>query len=139
MAAIVFKDKGWRSLIRTIDKNVSNPKPLLRVAFGVRGFRDIIQHFQSEKGPKAKWKKSKRAKREGGRTLQDTGNLRQNFTPTNIDDSGKDKIIFFNPTPYASQHDLGDPGRNLPKREFMYLTDRAQEDMLNIILDRLVT
>ncbi len=133
---VTFDAKEWVDMIQTIDKNVTDPKPMLRAAFGTRGFKDVIEHFQNEEGRAGAWKPSQRAIREGGKTLQDTGNLRQNFNVSNIRDKGKDAIVFFNPTPYASQHDLGTD--KLPQREFMYLSDDAQEDMLKIILDLVV-
>jgi len=133
---VTFDAKEWEDMIRTIDKNVTDPKPMLRAAFGTRGFKDVIDHFQNEEGRTGSWKPSQRAIREGGKTLQDTGNLRQNFNVSNIRDKGKDAIVFFNPTPYAAQHDLGTD--KLPQREFMFLTDDAQEDMLKIILDLVV-
>jgi len=131
-----FESKEWDAMIKKINDSVKDPKPLLRAAFATRGFRDIIQHFEQEKGPDGQWKRSKRAEREGGKTLQDTGNLRNGFLPGNISNKGKDAIVFFNPVPYSGQHDEGTDG--MPQREFMYLTDDAQEDMLNIILDQIV-
>lgn len=131
-----FDDKHWKGFIRTLDKNVKNPFPILKAAFATRGFRDVISHFNAEKGEKGKWKKSQRAKREGGKTLQDTGNLRGGFLPRNIAKHGKNSIVFFNPVPYARKHDEGLDG--LPQRDFMYLTDRAQEDMTKIILDLVI-
>lgn len=138
---VSFDDKEWRDMLETINKNVKDPKPVLRAAFGTRGFKDIIDHFQAERGPDgmwAEWAESTKAKRGNGKKLQDTGNLRQNFLPGNIRDSGRDSIVFFNSTPYAATHDLGNSSRNIPQREFMYLSDKAQEDMLKIILDLVV-
>lgn len=133
---VSFDAKEWESLIKTINDNVTNPKPMLRAAFGTRGFKDVIQHFEQERSPTGQWKPSQRALREGGKTLQDTGNLRNNFSPSNIRNSGRDSIVFFNPTPYAAQHDEGTG--NSPQREFMWLSGEAQEDMLKIMLDFLV-
>ena len=138
---VTFDDREWQKMLNTINKNVTNPKPFLKAAFGTRGFKDIIDHFQNERGPDgawAEWAESTKAKRGNGKKLQDTGNLRQNFLPGNIRDQGKNSIVFFNSTPYASTHDLGNPNRNIPQREFMYLSNKAQEDMLKIILDLVV-
>lgn len=133
---VSFNTSEWDALFRSIDKTAKDPKPALRVAFGTRGFRDIISHFDSEASPTSPWRPSQRVLRYGGKTLQDTGNLRQNFIPTNLRDRGRDAIVFFNPTPYADQHDSGT--KTIPQREFMWLSGEAQEDMLNIILDLIV-
>lgn len=139
MAVVVrFDNKEWERFTKKLDINIRNPQPFLKAAFSTIGFRDIIQHFQQEKGQKKSWKKSERAKREGGRTLQDTGNLRGNFSPTNLENQGRDAIIFFNPTPYAAIHDEGSKKGNIPKRDFMYLSDKAEKRMLKSIMDRLV-
>lgn len=133
---VSFDDKEWQEMIREIEKNVKDPKPVLRAAFGTRGFRDIIQHFENEESPEGNWIPSKRAMREHGKTLQDTGRLRGGFSPGNIKDKGRDAIVFFNPVPYSAQHDEGT--ETIPQREFMWLSDEAQEDMLKIILDLVV-
>lgn len=136
MADVSFEAKEWEDFIKKINASVKDPRPLLKTAFSTRGFRDVIQHFEQERGPDSTWKKSKRAERDGGKTLQDTGNLRNGFLPSNVENKDKNSIVFFNNVPYAAQHDLGE--NNMPQREFMYLTDDAQEDMLNIILDLIV-
>jgi phage gpG-like protein len=135
---VVLDDREWQQFFRSVGGKLADPRPILRVAFATRGFSDIIRHFEKESGPDGVWVKSKRAERDGGKTLQDTGNLRRNFLPTNLEDVGKQAIRFFNPTPYAAAHDDPRPGSRNPQREFMWLSDRAQEDMINIILDQLV-
>lgn len=148
MAGQVHLDtEEWEDFFKTVSDGAKNPKPYLRTAFATRGFSDVISHFDAAKGPSGAWaplKKETIARRTKGRgsgsarPLQDTGNLRRNFLPTNVDDHGQSSIVFFNPTPYAAPHDEGAPSRKLPQREFMWLSDSAQEDMLNIVMDLVV-
>ena len=133
---VSFDDEEWKEMIRTINENVKDPRPMLRAAVSTRGFKDIIKHFNEERGPDSAWKPSQRALKENGKTLQDTGNLRDGFLPGNIRDEGRDAVVFFNPVPYAAQHDEGTNG--MPQREFMWLSDDAQDDMIKIILDLVV-
>ena len=65
------------------------------------------------------------------------GNLRQNFSPTNIENKDKKSIVFFNPTPYGGIHDRGNPQKHIPQREFMWLSDNAMTVMAQIIVDRI--
>lgn len=148
MAGQVHLDTSeWEEFFKVVSDGAKNPKPYLRAAFATRGFSDVIQHFDDAKGPKGSWvplKEATIARRRKGRgagsarPLQDTGNLRRNFLPTNIDDQGQNAIVFFNPTPYAAAHDEGSSKRHLPQREFMYLSDKATEDMLDIVMDLVV-
>lgn len=135
MSEVSFDTREWDSLFRSIDGTARDPKPVLKLAFNTRGFRDVISHFQQERSPDGVWKKSKRAELQGGQTLQDTGRLRGGFLPGNIQDHGKNGIVFFNRVPYAVYHD---EGWGQLKREFMWLSGEAQEDMTNIILDQIV-
>lgn len=134
--SVSFETKEWDNFIKQVDANVKDPKPLLKLAFNTAGFRDVIKHFQGEQSPEGTWKKSKRAIEQGGQTLQDTGRLRGGFQPGNIKNQGKNAIVFFNPVPYGGIHDEGT--KTIPQREFMWLSDSAQEEMLNIMLDQLV-
>ena len=58
--------------------------------------------------------------------LQLTGNLRQNFLPTNIRDEGELAVALFNPVKYAGRHDTGN---EMPKRQFMWLSSVAMKNM----------
>lgn len=137
----------WEDFFKVVSDGMKDPKPYLRAAFSTRGFSDVINHFDDAKGPRASWvplKPSTIARRRKGRgagsarPLQDTGNLRRNFLPGNVEDQGQNAIVFFNPTPYAAAHDEGSAKRHIPQREFMWLSDRATDDMLNIVMDLVV-
>ncbi len=101
-------------------------------------FQDIINHFEKESGPNGKWKAWSKTYAEhmesigkgGNKILQDSGRLRQSFTPGQwrMRPAG---IEWYNPAktksgfPYAAAHDEG--GGKLPQRRFMWLGDRALE------------
>ena len=148
MAGQVTLDTNeWDGFFKTVSDGMKDPKPYLRAAFATRGFSDVISHFDDARGPRGSWAPLKPAtiarRRKGrgtgsARPLQDTGNLRRNFLPTNIDDLGNNSIVFFNPTPYAAPHDEGSEKQHLPQREFMWLSDKATDDMINIVLDLVV-
>jgi len=104
-------------------------------------YRDVIGHFEQEKGPGnrtwKKWSNSytaylRKINRVGNQKLQFTGHLRQSFKPTSFRRM-KDGIVWFNNAktgkgfPYAAAHDEG--GTKLPQRRFMYLTKDALDDI----------
>jgi phage gpG-like protein len=80
--------------------------------------------------------------RKPGNILQATGRLRNSFKPSNVR-SSIEGIVWFNNAktksgfPYAQAHDDG--GETLPKRDFMWLSEKAFDDMLeniqNFMLD----
>ena len=144
---VIFDTAEWDSFFHKIAVTMKDPQPILTLAFTTRGFRDVISHFDDANGSKGAWaplKPSTIARRRKGKgsgsaqPLQDTGNLRRNFLPGNIEDKGQNAVVFFNPTPYAAVHDEGSPGRNIPQREFMWLSDDAMDDMTKIILEFVV-
>ena len=113
---------------------LKNPVKYLHTAFNVFGFRDVIDHFRRAEGPEGSW-----PKRKDNRThplLQNTGNLRNGFLPSNIRDIDVATIEFFNPVSYGGFHNWGT--KYIPKREFMWLTDETQEKMADYILDKMV-
>lgn len=101
-------------------------------------YKDIIDHFQEERGPKGAWEKWSDSYKDAmmakgkvnNKILQDTGRLRGGITPTNYKSIGAG-ILWFNPQktksgfPYAAAHDEGH-GR-LPRRQFMWLSNNAMK------------
>lgn len=68
--------------------------------------------------------------RKPGMKLQDTGRLRNSFKPTNVRRTNEGFLWFNNAKtksgfPYAFAHNEG--GGSLPKRDFMWLSNEAQE------------
>lgn len=81
--------------------------------------------------------------RKPGNILQDTGRLRQNFKPSKVRRVNQG-FLWFNDAqtksgfPYAAAHDVGGP--QLPKRDFMWLSEDAMEKIeaqtLQFILEK---
>jgi hypothetical protein len=77
----------------------------------------------------------------GNKILQDTGKLKQNFKPNHYRSSSKG-LYWYNDAvtksgfPYAYAHDEG--GDQLPKRDFMWLSDDALEEVGNQTLQFLL-
>lgn len=102
-------------------------------------YRDVIDHFTQESGPRGPWKAwsdayaehMKRIGKGGNKILQDTGRLRQAFTPSTFR-TVSEGVLWYNPVSYARRHDEGD-GR-APARPFMYLGAPAKEDISQITL-----
>lgn len=108
-------------------------------------FQDVINHFEKEQGSAGKWKAWSKVYAEhmesvgkgGNQILQDSGRLRQSFTPGQwrAHPSG---IEWYNPAktkdgfPYAFAHNEGGP--KLPKRDFMWLSGGAMEKIAEATL-----
>lgn len=145
---VAIQDKEAQAFLSSLAKKVARVKDSGREfvnLLSARVFRDVISHFEKESGPEGPWKEwspSYRAMMEeigkgGNKILQDTGNLRQSFVPTNWRKQS-DGILWFNPArtksgfPYARAHNEGGP--RLSKREFMWLDKSAVDDMGKITL-----
>lgn len=137
--------KFLKNAIDRVGKIKESARPFVTALSSVV-FQDIISHFEKEQGSKGPWQKwskmyaehMERIGKGGNRILQDTGHLRQSFQPTNWR-SSREGILWFNPAktksgfPYAYAHDTG--GKKLPQRDFMYLSDTAQERIEEVTLE----
>jgi len=143
---IVFNDKKARAFIKQISKNVKTITALEKAwvkTISPRVFRDVMDHFSKQSGENRRWKPwSKNYQKHmqkigkgGNKILQDSGRLRQSFKPTNVRKQRQGLVWFNNAKtktgfPYAAAHDLG--GSTLPQREFMWLSDKAFQDVSKI-------
>lgn len=149
-----FDDKEVRSFINELIGKTKTVKSFGREYIGLLSaivYADVINHFQQEQGsegPWAKWSQGyreqmKKKGRSGNKILQDTGRLRQNFSPSKNRKTSSG-ILWFNNAkskdgrPYAAEHDQGF-GR-IPKRDFMWLSDGALEKItyqtLQFLIDK---
>lgn len=160
---ITFDDSAWRGFINEVSAKAKKADRLLEAAFMTHGFKDIIDHFEKEEGPQGKWPKrspvtqdiyaaiqaglrkppagSPRAAYDpGNKVLQLTGLLRKSLlgNRSNIKSMGTNAIKIFSPVKYSGQHDEGDATKNLPQRQFMWLSERAKDRMAVTILDLLI-
>jgi phage gpG-like protein len=109
-------------------------------------FQDIMDHFEQEQGSGGRWapwsksyqKKMDEKGKGGNKILQDSGHLRQSFRPVQFRVSSE-AITWYNPAktksgfPYAAAHNTGGP--KLPKRDFMWLGDKAQKNIETATLE----
>jgi phage gpG-like protein len=109
-------------------------------------YKDVIRHFEQEKGPDgARWtrwmtsyrKQLQRQGKAGNQILQDNGDLRKNFRPTNTR-RRKKSIVWYNNAkteknfPYAYAHDNDEtPRTKLARRSFMWLSDNAMDQIVD--------
>ena len=151
----------WDTLIRQLSANVKKSQRFLKTAAGIYGFQDIIQHFRDESGPDGRWAPRSAVTQERyaminsgqikpprgvaagafnptNKLLQLTGTLRQSLLPTNkgIENHGSDSVRIFSNVVYSRRHNEG--GDGVPKREFMWLSDGAQEKMVNAIIQMIL-
>lgn len=148
-ASVTFDDKEVRTLLETIVKRTDQITDLDRRVVGILSavvYQDVIDHFETESDPNGKWtpwSESYRAfmqkiGKANNKILQDTGRLRQSFTPASVKKTGEGLLWFNNAKtndgfPYAAAHNDG--GGKLPQRQFMWLSDRALGKMSNQLLE----
>lgn len=143
----VFQDSRIQEFFKRINGRLENitgkNKKIFASIASVFVYKDYVDHFENEMGPKGKWKPWSKMYAEhmakigkgGNRILQDTGFLRGAFHPASYR-TQKDGILWFNPAktksgdPYAARHD--------ENRPFMWLSDRALDDIADASLDHLM-
>ena len=151
-AEAVFENKEITDFIVQLEeklKTIPSGEEKFRKLASVIVYRDVLDHFEKEAGPNGKWEHwsflytvqmEKRGK-GGNKILQDSGRLRNNFKPTNVR-GGKDGTVWFNDAttksgfPYAHAHNEGEG--NLPKREFMWFSEKALDKLAEQTLKFLV-
>jgi len=139
-----IKFNGMSNIVSRINKYIDKldkPTPMFK-KMAILGFKDVIDHFDKESGPRGKWKplnmatvKSRRQgkkKNRGPKILQDTGVLRNSMKPS----SGKirtqkDRVILYTDIVYAAAHNFGTD--KLPQREFMWISPRARKSIINVV------
>jgi len=118
-------------------------------AVSVFVFQDVQDHFRKEQGSDGKWaawssiysRHMQSIGKGGNQILQDSGRLRQSFTP-GMYRATSEGIEWYNPAktadgfPYAYAHDEGGP--KLPRRDFMWLSESAMNKISEATLEFLV-
>jgi phage gpG-like protein len=152
-ATLEFDSAAVRAFFERIHKNVKDIEQRDKVfvtSLSAIVYRDVISHFEEQRGSKGKWKKwsavyeerMRRIGRSNNKILQFDGSLRQAFRPTNWR-SRREGIEWFNPAktkkgfPYALAHDEGGP--KLPKRDFMWLSQSAFERIAEITASYMIS
>lgn len=150
---VIFKDERVRKFLARLTERVGQVskkrKEFVNVLSAVV-YRDIIQHFEQERGPSGKWTPWSKAYSEsmdrrgfgGNQILQFNGRLRNAFLPTNWR-LASEGIVWFNPAktgkgfPYALHHDEGKSSKKGARR-FMWLSDKAMDDLSGVMLDHIM-
>lgn len=150
---------AWNFLLNQIDRKAKGTEPLLRAAFGTFGFRDVIQHFTEEQGddgpwPKrsawtqqyyanvmsGKWRPPKAVPRAAfnpsNKLLVLQGHLRKSIIPANLRRVDKNAVMLVSNVGYSGKHDRGE---GVPRRAFMWLSDGAQRDIGEMVINMWVT
>jgi phage gpG-like protein len=101
-----------------------------------QGWKDVVMHFKDEEGPDGSWKPLKpstiarrrhgKKKSLGTRILQDTGMLRQSNRWRTV---GHNEANVYNQKVYAGVHNYGYSQKNIPKRQFLWTSNKAKQLM----------
>jgi len=114
-----------------------------------RGWKDVMDHFSKEEGPDGKWKSlsewTLRARRKGkgsgtARILQDTGTMRRSvkFRGTSSDAEVYTGIEYAATHQYGRTARIGKRSITIPKRPFLWLSDKARKAIGDISLNYII-
>lgn len=103
----------------------------LRQMFRVIGSTMVasVRHTFEVGGRPTPWTPSKRAIKEHGKTLIDTGRLRNSF----FFDAERDRVTIGTNVEYAPTHHFGKPERHIPARPFLMFQDEDVEEIEDIV------
>ena len=131
MAEVSVKIKGLKKVNESLDRLkrfLKKPEPFYKNASTLMK-KDVLQHFRDEKGDdNTKWKRSLRAIREHGRTLQNIGDLKRSIQKT----SDFFASVIGTNLGYAPSHNYGLKG--MPERRFLWLSKSAGEKIRSLMI-----
>lgn len=153
---VAFDDEKVNRLLKKLTEKVaavSDKKRSFVELLSANVLADIIDHFETERGPDGPWKqwspgyrkwrmsgvsKANLSKGRGfiPKILHLTGRLKQGWQPANVRTSPAG-VLWFNPVPYGKKHDEGSDG--MPERKFAWLSSKAikkiESETAKFILD----
>ena len=131
----VLKDEKVRKFLKDISVKVNKVEQPAKAVWGLltaRAYADVIDHFEKERGPKAKWKPIKRM----GQILQDEGKLKNGITIATSTGLIKRGVLLQDKVEYALTHDMGLTVKKkkggsfkMPMRKFFWLSQKAMDNM----------
>ena len=154
----------WNSYIMGILGLLSDAPKMLKAAYSTRGYQDIIDHFRMEEDPLGDpWEPRSdftqqlyaainlgafgssyngipaSSYRPSNKLLQLTGNLRKSIMPGSVDMETVDShsVMIASNVDYSGEHNYGAPWFNIPQREFMGLSNRGLDNVMQAILDQI--
>ncbi|MEJ5227210.1 phage virion morphogenesis protein [Thermodesulfovibrio sp.] len=136
MIKITVDDSELKQLLNDLVQKVSDRRPLMKNLASIM-HNAVEENFEQEGRPR--WKPSQRVKKQGGKTLQDTGSLAASITTRYDNDSavvGTNKV-------YAAIHQFGGKagrGRKvtIPERPYLKLTNEDLEDIKQAVKEYLI-
>lgn len=135
MIEITIDDREVQEMLQDLADRIHNRRPLMQKLAGI--MHDAVEeNFKQEGRPQ--WKPSKRAIRQGGKTLQDTGSLAASISQRYNNNS----VIVGTNKKYAAIHQFGGKagrGRKvtIPPRPFLRLTDSDLQKIKDAITEYL--
>lgn len=135
MIEIKVDDKEVQNLLKNLANRLQDMRPLMKKLAGI--MHDAVEeNFQQEGRPK--WKPSKRAMKQGGKTLQDTGSLAASISTRYNNNSA---VVGTNKK-YAAIHQFGGKagrGRKvtIPARPFLKLTNDDLQEIKDAVKEYL--
>ena len=123
-----------RAKFKHMTDEMNNPQTAMK-SIGLRGFKDITDHFNRSESPSGKWKPLKSRK---GKPLMDTGRLRMAFSFRYM----KRAVELIKDVKYAIYHNKSKSNQgiapNIPKREFMWISEPVKKTMTKILLSSIM-
>jgi phage gpG-like protein len=123
--------KVTKQRFKKMQERAKNPKKFMDVV-GAKAWKDVLNSFtieQNEDG--TSWKPLKKARKRGGsKILQDTGRLRSG----NRWAASNTEARVFNKVKYGVYHNSDKPRKKLPRRQFMWISDKLKVKFLTDLL-----
>lgn len=135
MIKIDIDDREVKKELTRLAGRVQDRRPLMRKIAGI--MKDAVEeNFEQEGRPK--WKPSKRAMKQGGKTLQDTGQMAASVS----EDYDNDSAAVGTNKKQAAIHQFGGKAgkgkkATIPARPFLKLTDSDLEEIKEAIKEHL--
>lgn len=116
-------DTAIRAALGSALDAVSNPKPMLD-EIGARLELSVARRFETETGPTgAAWTPSRRAAREGGKTLTETGRLNRSITRA----VREREVLVGTNLVYAAIHQFGGEIKQAARTQRLFIDDDRGE------------
>jgi phage gpG-like protein len=159
MQSVNFEGSEISEYFESLLKNLKNKNRILKDAFSKFAYPDIMDHFHNEEGPQGSWprrnertqkaydriargfrKAPKGTKRSDysstNKLLQLTGALERSINPRAILVRG-DSVEVSSMVPYGNTHNQGNKTFNIPKREFLWLSQKSIDGILGFVLEQI--
>lgn len=142
-ASFEFDASDWDRILKDVYtkwKKVENRKEFGNIVAPMIQ-RDFQDHFDKERGPQKKWQKwsdayakhMRRIGKSGNLILTDTGRLRRSLMQNKNWRADQAGLMFYSKVVYAGVHDQGSPKQNIPQRQFMWLSTKGLDKVIDVI------